>query len=327
MSSGMIGVHESALSSCNTVYHEFLLTYKESRNEVYGFVEGKEDPMYYAGLIENRLPPEWSVRLVRSGNKRKVLEVFELFDWDRFDKNRICFFVDRDLSEFIGDVGFVDNNMYITDGYSIENAIATPSTLIRVVKEIYGLSDLASEEEQKIIEDYERNLSVFSDELAPIMSQIIVWRRSQSNACLDNIKMSDLFRFRDKLIEIRDGFGDIASKLAYAAGAVNETVADIGLIQEVEYEFREKKGVELYIRGKYVAWLFVEFVRIVHDNAETYCSKIRKKPKIRIPLGQGNAMTVIAPRARIPGTLASFIDRNYLDYIYGHEDGSIPQLV
>ena len=312
---GMIQEHENALSSANTLYHEFLLAYKEHKQEVYGFVEGKEDPMYYAGLAENRMPSGWSVRLVHSSGKKKVLEVYDLIDWARFNTRRICFFVDRDLSEFTGEHVPSRDNIYVTDAYSIENQIATPALLIRVLKEVFGLIDLSEREEQKIVQEYSGALEVFTEELVPIMSQIIVWRKKSSRACLDNIKMNDIFEVSHGTITVREQLRGVSEKLSYIAQETNETIADSGILREVEAEFRNSNGKKLFIRGKYILWLFLEFAKMIHEQAERYCAKIQKKPKVRVPIGIGNAMIVLAPRARIPDTLASFIDRNFLSYI------------
>lgn len=47
----MLKIHEDALGSANNYYHEFLLYYKSDANIVYGIVEGKDDSMFYMGLI------------------------------------------------------------------------------------------------------------------------------------------------------------------------------------------------------------------------------------------------------------------------------------
>ena len=67
----MLKVHADALNDVNVAYHEFLLNYKASTNIVYGIVEGKEDPMFYIGLIEQQLPEGWEVELVTAGCKKK----------------------------------------------------------------------------------------------------------------------------------------------------------------------------------------------------------------------------------------------------------------
>jgi len=317
----MLQVHENALLSSNTIYHEFLLAYKEMRKEVYGFVEGKEDPMYYVGLIENRIPSEWSVRLIRSGSKEKVLDVFGQFDWNRFDNKRICFFVDRDLSLFTDKEEHAGSNLYITDEYSLENQIATPGTFIRTIKEIYGVSNITADEEAVIVDKFNKNMDIFCDELVSVMAQIVIWRRNGSRACLDNIKLNDIFIFNNDNIVVREAYENIENRIACVADAMNEPASELDAIRGVEEEFRAINGKERFIRGKYVLWFFVEYAKLLHGQAQNFCSKINKAPKVKVSLGKKNAMAIIGPRARIPDSLAKFIDDNYLCYIQsrGHE--------
>ena len=128
----ILGVHAEALGSELTVYHEFLTRYKKTAMCVYGFVEGKDDPSFYRGAIEHMLPKEWTVDLWSVGNKDKVIQLYADFDWVRFPKNRVVFFIDRDLSEFLKETLPVQNNVYITDKYSIENDIVSRDTCDRV---------------------------------------------------------------------------------------------------------------------------------------------------------------------------------------------------
>jgi hypothetical protein len=69
----MIKEHEEAADSANTVYHEFLLWYKKEKHEVYAIVEGKEDPLFYRGIIENLLPDGWDVRSIAAVKRHKVV--------------------------------------------------------------------------------------------------------------------------------------------------------------------------------------------------------------------------------------------------------------
>lgn len=78
----MLQVHADALNSVSVAYHEFLLRYKASENIVYGIVEGKEDPMFYRGLIEQRLPEGWELELIAAGCKAKVIHAAGAFDFD-----------------------------------------------------------------------------------------------------------------------------------------------------------------------------------------------------------------------------------------------------
>jgi hypothetical protein len=315
MASGMLQIHEEARTGSNTFYHEFLLIYKENKKEVYGFVEGKEDPMFYLGLIENRLPSEWNVKLLRTGNKQKVFEVLDNFDWDRFDHKRICFFVDRDLSEFTTNTPPSVENLYVTDGYSLENSIVTSGTFIRVAKEIYGLSIINEQEELKITRDFERNLHIFQEEMAIVMAQIIEWKRNGSKACLSNVKLGELFIFKNENLEVSEQCHNEKDKLKYVGAFVGEDVSDMQVLKNIEYEFREKDGVSRFVRGKYLFWFFLEFAKKVHELTNHYCSKLTTPPKVKLAIGQKNAMSAIAPRARIPESLSQFVENNYLAYI------------
>src|SRR4028119_693686 len=97
----MLEVHSEALENTDVAYHIFLSRYKKDAQCVYGFVEGKDDPSFYECLIEPQLPEKWSIKLIPSGNKNKVLKSFHSFNWINFPKNRICFFIDRDLQDFL----------------------------------------------------------------------------------------------------------------------------------------------------------------------------------------------------------------------------------
>ncbi|RWX46864.1 hypothetical protein VT99_11961 [Candidatus Electrothrix marina] len=315
MTKKMLEIHKEARSNANTIYHEFLLTYKEGRKEVYGFVEGKEDPMFYIGLIENRLPHDWRIRLLRSGNKEKVLRTLGSFDWKRFDRKRICFFVDRDLSEFTVDTAIVDENLYITDGYSIENTVVTKDSFLRVVKEVYGVTELSEAEETKMLKDFNDNLRLFQEEMTPIMAQIIDWRKNSSTPCLDNIKLGEFFYFTGGKIHVKEPYRTVNARLKRVAEFVDEKMSDLEEVQNIEREFISKDGTLKFVRGKYLFWFFIENAKNVHENASYYCAKHTSPPKVKVAIGPKNAMTVVAPRARIPDTLAQFIDRNYLAYI------------
>jgi len=117
----MLHLHETALASGNIPYHEFLLYYKATQRVVYGIVEGREDPSYYRGQIEGMLSDDWKVKLICAGSKTKVLKVFVDIDWSRFPKKRVCFFVDRDLSEFLSPQQHSGQNLFVTDNYSIDS--------------------------------------------------------------------------------------------------------------------------------------------------------------------------------------------------------------
>lgn len=318
----MLQVHANALNSVSVVYHEFLLRYKVSTNIVYGIVEGKEDPMFYRGLIEQQLPEGWEVDLVHAGRKDDVLRAVNAFDWARFSPNRICFFVDRDLSDFISGSAIFGENIYVTDNYSIENDIVNLGVLKRLLSEVLNIGDLKPAESEIIEQRFSSALAFFQESMVPIMAQILLWRRDGKQPCLNNIKPKDFFVFVDGNINLKSEFELVISRLQHAAVSVDLQPSPLTELSSAEAEFRQCQGAERCVRGKYMLWFLVEFALAVHRSISLIITRFKNSPKMRISIGQGNAMVVLAPRARCPASLQRFLARNYMQYIH---DKSHPQ--
>ncbi len=312
----MLEIHAAALASSDiSAYHEFLLYYKKGEKIVYGFVEGRDDPSFYCGLIEGHLPTEWEVKLIQSGDKDKVLKIFEEMDWSSYPKKRVCFFVDRDLSEFIGAYSHSGENLYVTDNYSIENEAMNIRTMERVLVDIFGVIGLSPDEIVLIQDLFESNLCTFSEAMAPLMAQIILWKRAGANVSLDNIKPKEFFNFEHGRIRLKPNFISPSCRTQYAALCVNAPMAVGNEIANAEAEFRDKKGLEKYIRGKYLLWFFVYCAKAIHQAIPSLCTKYKKPPKIHIELCVDNGVMVVAPRVRCPVSLKIFLERNYCAYI------------
>ena len=190
----MLKVHAAALGSEIPCVHEFKLRYSKTSKVVYGFVEGKDDPSFYHGLIDNALPEDWEVELWPAGSKKNVYKIRDGFDWRRFKKRRICFFVDRDLSELIPEKYPVAPNIYSTPCYSIENIVASRGVCRRVLTEALGFATAPKKEIDNVCDHFERELENFYVQLVPVMAWILNWRRSKQPASLSNIQMNHVIR-------------------------------------------------------------------------------------------------------------------------------------
>lgn len=311
-----IKVLADAQDSPNVAYHMFLHKYKVSEQIVYGFVEGKDDPSFYRGFIESNIPDDWEVELISSGNKAKVLETFDIMDWSRFPKKRVCFFVDRDLSEFLSDVDYPGENLYVTDNYSIENEVVNFKTMKRVLEEFFGVIHLDPSEFESIRNLFESNLQAFSEAMAPVMAQILLWRRAGEDVSLNNIKPKVFFNFEKGKIGLEPSFKSPENRVQHAALRVGVARTVGKEIIDAEAEFRGKQGLEKYIRGKYLLWFFVQCTLEIHKATPVLCEKYREPPKVHVGLGVTNAIAMVAPRVRIcPASLKSFLELNYGAYI------------
>lgn len=312
----MLQVHADALNSVSAAYHEFLLRYKASANIVYGIVEGKEDPMFYRGLIERQLPKGWEVELVPAGCKDNVLRAVDAFDWTRFSPNRICFFVDRDLSDFISEGTVSAENVYVTDNYSIESDAVNLGVLKRLLTEVLNIGDLRPAESEVIEQRFSSALAFFQESMVPVMAQILLWRRDGKRPCLNDIRPKDFFIFADGHIKLRSEFELALSRLQHAGACVNLHPSQHAELSCAEAEFRQNQGVERFVRGKYMLWFLVEFALEIHRSISLLVTRFTGSPKVRISIGLGNAMVVLAPRVRCPSSLQCFLERTYGQYIH-----------
>lgn len=318
----MLGVHAEALGGELTVYHEFLNRYKKTAMCVYGFVEGKDDPSFYRGAIEHMLPEKWTVDLWSVGNKDKVIQLYAAFDWVRFPKNRVVFFVDRDLSEFLKETLPVQNNVYITAKYSIENDIVSRDTCDRVLTEVCNLNLIEKGEKDKILDLFDSQLGIFREEMASVMVWIIYWKQNGARPSLNGILMKRIFKIMTGRVQVMSSPGGFPTLEEYIHNQCNIPYKSDVDITAIEREFKKANGHQKFIRGKYELWFLVEFVLSVYQNISAFSRKITIPPKMNVSLSQSNAITLIAPRARVPSSLKKFLTKTYAKYVAMHKDAA-----
>lgn len=316
----MLGVHAEAMGDELTVYHEFLTRYKKTAMCVYGFVEGKDDPSFYRGAIEHILPKEWAVDLWSVGNKDKVIQLYAGFDWGRFPKKRIGFFIDRDLSEFLEETLPVQNNVYVTDKYSIENDIVNRDTCDRVLTEVCNLSVIDKSEKDKILDLFNSQLGVFQEKMISVMAWVLYWKQNGARPSLNDILMKRIFKIISGRIQLISSPGGFSTIDEYIHNQCNIPYKLGVNITPIERDFKKANGHQKFIRGKYELWFLVEFVLSVHQNISAFSRRITKPPKMKVSLNQSNAITLIAPRTRVPASLTKFLTKTYAEYVANNTD-------
>lgn len=311
----MIEIHSAALDSRVASYHEFLARYSKSAKVVYGFVEGKDDPAFYRGFIDSMLPEDWQVELWGAGNKKRVYEIHTLLNWRRFSKKRVCFFVDRDLSEILPEKLPKESNIYVTSGYSIENDVVKKDVCKRMLVELFGLSAVDHAELERVEALFDSELDKFCKFLIPVMAWIVAWKRNGKRPSLNDILMRDLFSFSTTSIQQvakPKGHPDWAAYIHSQCNIAFDATVDLAPIAML---LTSKSNYRLFARGKYVFWFLIEFCHAVHKNAPTLFLSVQKIPKLNLTISHTNAMAVIGPRARLPGSLKKFLNETFLAFI------------
>lgn len=311
----MLQIHATALSAHIASYHEFLLRYSMAANVVYGFVEGKDDPCFYRGFIDALLPEDWEVELWPAGNRDQVYRVHADMDWQRFPKKRVCFFVDRDLSSLIPESLATDTNIYVTDGYSIENDLAKRGTCRRVLSEVCALGTVDHGELDAVCDLFDIELEKFLVSMIPTMAWILHWRRHGNRASLNDILMKDLFAFTNGVVRANSTPRNKTNIVQYIhdqCGVLHDPSVDVAPLQA---ELRKGGGYRHFTRGKYVFWFLIEFCCSVRASAETFFKSCAKIPPMHVTFSASNGMTIIGNRSRIPNSLKTFLTDNYSEYV------------
>lgn len=69
-----------------------------------------------------------------------------------------------------------DENVYITDKYSIENEIVSGDTLEGVMRDLLGFSSTYKDEIDIAVKHYENERKHFESRMMPLMANIIMWK-------------------------------------------------------------------------------------------------------------------------------------------------------
>ncbi len=151
--------------------------------------------------------------------------------------------------------------------------------------------------------------------MSPVMAQVILWKRDNKKPCLNDIKLKEIFNFKEGSIFIKSEFESIPARIEFVADCLNLTPSTKENIEETEREFRLNQGIERFIRGKYVLWFLIECAIHFHQSIPIIFPRYGKPPKMNQSLGHKNGMVNVAPRLRCPDSLKNFLEKNYVQYI------------
>lgn len=214
------------------------------------------------------------------------------------------FFIDKDLSDYTGEDTPDDTNVYVTQGYAIENELCTYNTFIKTLKYYYGLNDIEDSDETMINQLYHAWWVSFCALSEPIMAQILYWKTNRVNSNYANFKIQNMFEIKNNVLQ-RDGLlssDDAVIRELFKQSGIQYSWIDISAYKTL---LNEKHPPEEYIRGKYVLAFFVKALRYISSNASNVLpSKIAARPTIS--LGYEDAVSKLCGIMRTPETLRTF---------------------
>ncbi len=307
---GLLKKHRNLRKSSIVAYHRFLLNFRCQDKAIHAFFEGQEDQSYYINHLQSKVPGDWTVHTYCCGNKDGVYNIFEKIDWKTHPKKKILFFVDKDLSNIIGEKYPIEQNIYVTGFYSIENYLVNSIMLERVLREIYHL------EEEKvignIIQMFEINLERFYKNIRRNMAWIVCCRRNSIRPQIQSIKIKKIFAFNKEGILTRDTPRGYKNILEYFEHICSTSKID-NLRFQIKEILRQLRGIpnpKDYVRGKFELDFFVLFMKYIWENITKMGIGISRRPKIHTTLGLSNAMEILGPRSMPCESLEAFLLKN-----------------
>ena len=190
------------IPTSKTALLSFLKKYNSHDNKsVYLLVEGKDDSLYYrncsaTSFVGHKLIP------VIAGNKKGVLYVHkQIQSRHDIDPNKVLFFIDRDFDNFLICPPSYDSEVYVTDGYSIENTACRIESccdfIDRHSTSKYGLNKEESSEVSNLVENA---LSIFRSSFIPLTSILIVCKWHDIAVNYNNVNVKSYFSFSNGVV-------------------------------------------------------------------------------------------------------------------------------
>lgn len=311
---GMKDVLKEAQNDVNDLGHIFKTKFQKNAKIIYLIVEGKDDITYYKHCFENFIPEDWEIIAIpascdnsSSGCKKKLIKFYNKLDWRKFKKEQIVILTDRDLSDIINENIPKSKNIYVTDGYSIENSIVNDKTFYRTLTELCCFDEFDETSKIKLLHLFNMQLNKFCNDMINVMSWIIHWQKNNFNPKLQNIKVKNLFRITSNTVE-------------FIPVNINEFVhKQCNLPYDNSISIEETKNLisqnpNKYTRGKYLFDFFKYY-------CETIIEDYNKISNIRFSR-TGRAVKLdfldIAHVSKCPKSLKEFINNTILKYIQKH---------
>lgn len=276
------------------------------RKSICGCVEGKGDIDFYQLHVNKFLPEGYEFTAISGNGKPGVKKAFRVMNWSKFDKDRILFFVDRDLSDFVEETGFralvEDNhNVYMTDGYSIEHEIVSLSVCEAILRDLKGAGCLSVGNIEDILANFEEQLEKFYVYMTEITAPFIVGFKNGEDPKFGAVKLDDLFSFtksgdRCALMKAQD------SPLSQLVSARLEM--DYEMLQDDIFnqgQVLADKEARTFVHGKYALWFLLVFIKHISGG--------------QTDLTEDNALETLSRYAKSPASLREFLSETALKAI------------
>jgi hypothetical protein len=294
-------------STSQSIWTQFVNSFRVGADDVYLFFEGKDDPAFYLCHLRRHATESLFIPLV-CGGKKWVLSIIEKVK-PRLDKEwRALFFVDKDIDDLVDGSAVLDAFCFQTTWYSIEQYLCHAEMLEVVWSDLFRLSILDARY-PRVVDQYRACLNDFIVAIRPVMATAIWLRRQGHRPVLANVVMDDIIIFdTDFRVSAVSDWWPAVSKQAEV-----EAEVDWDAVGRIETQLAEVDS-RTYVRGKWALWLFLSFVRKIESVLTGRLSDEsdeaqRSRAKVTVQLTSANAVSLLSGRIDAPAELKQWIGK------------------
>ena len=290
----------SSRGNASTVFMKFTEYKPCFGDHVFSFYEG-EDGKYYNSRIKE-VAGEKLIHIKANG-KSVVLKVMNIIQSkNEYDKVTTMFFVDRDMDYESEEL--VNNDLYVTPCYSIENLYVGSEVLGLVLEDEFGLN-CHDTDYKKCIELFNKCYEQFCALMTDFNALILLRKEKGLNCgqiCVQGIKTSKLVS-----IDIQKGL----SYSKYYQNEIDKLKEAIGVSDQEILEARKRliaKGNPGFVfRGKNQLFFFTTFITQLKEKKESIFNPVPTSVNI---FPKQNSLSTLSKYAKTPEELIVFIKKH-----------------
>lgn len=298
--SSLLTEMRKARENSNVAFITFCENYIRYPNHTYCFYEG-EDGKYYNQRIKAVVGED--IIPIKAGNKRDTLKAWRKISKDStYDSINTMFFVDRDMDDLPEDI---DNNLYVTPCYSIENFYVSEDTFANIIESEFSVS--------KIDKDYEKCISLFADlyqrfcSLMVEFNALVLIRKNkhlgEGKVTLSGIKTRKMINIKlsgvSKGREYDSIISDLKGKLQATDEELDGAIETICTKSDYSNNFRGKNQLDFLVE-------LIALLKTAH-RGEAFFEETKTSVSINLT---DNRLSELSQYARTPDCLNSFLQNH-----------------
>lgn len=310
---------DASVHSAAPCFLEFLIRYDPKKKQVFAFYEGDEDSSYYHSILKRSIDKDCELEELVAGCKDNVLKLQREFDWQRYRREQIVFFVDQDLSFWLEEPFDYGENVFVTDEYSVENYVVNSRGFRAWLIHFEGFARASKEEIDNMVSEFETATIRFQEAMMPIMAQAVVAKRHDHSVSLSDFKLT---RNHNLVFRIENGH------LAFDLQQDPRVLEKWKITDQDEAEIKMQSNhfiTEIHhysVRGKWLLCFMAEIGEFMRLNPNRFAPSLGDVKKLRptcsVPAAE--CFSVIAPYCLEPAPerLVAFLTSTYCVYCHQH---------